>query len=277
MKFHELLFTFGFLMLFSAFSYSQTTINPANPSSATADSLHRFISIVGKDSVLKFMDKRINLAVGAVKEWSIEMSNVKMAMIYALVAEHFRLDTLQIEFNKSTLNGEFYKLYGKYYGSYKRVGDTIAVLSKMGTNLNEMFLKNYNDPIARRAAIYFCNNIKFSQSSLDVLYNKAITESGKDVFENYYLFIELYKSACPSGTISKELLIKYESWLNNYLLTLSVKDSEEIPVELSNLSYTYRKFAFNLYAQTADLKSFGKEFAFLTSSQLNSGGFPGIS
>ncbi len=248
-----------------------------SPSQASADSLSRLIEKVGKDSVSHLIDKRIILAIEEVKRWSIEMSNVKMAMIYYLVAERFKLDTMQIEFNKSPLNGEYYKLYDKFYGSHKRVADTINTLSKSGMDMNGMFLKLYDDPIARRSAIYFCKELKITQKSLESFFEKTIHESGKDIFENYYLFIELRRSACPNQEISAALLKRYEQWMESYLTDLYQKSQTEMPTELSNLSYTYRRIAYRLYSRNHTIDNMGKDFTFLVSSQQPSGGWSGFS
>lgn len=265
------------------FSYTPATIQFERLENDTLDNL---VARIGKDSLIKELDRRIVNATENIKSLTPNIKHSLTAQQLYILNKNFKLnidsflifpniyEKIFIDSSNSVL-----KLYGKRYGDTIEALNYITAINKEKIDINKEVTNQIYNASVRSGFAIFCDLIhqEFSPEVLDTLYKGALLYSSDIRNEFYFAILEFDKSC---GTEENKAAYYrhqlYEKTYPLFNLNSSLSDTtglSAINALKHNLIEKYKLLAYSLYAKDFDIKAKQKDVIYFLSSQTNMGGF----
>ena len=257
------------------------------------DTVGRFITKFGKDSLLKVIDQSIrkgeNFILGNGEKLFYDYSLLE----FMLVAKHFNLRISYNEIDTTRFDYDDYRLYDLYFGNLDKMKYTIDSAKAAGVNLTESLKKNFEYDYVKNMIAIYCEKFSVDKELMDKLFTHTNTLHINDKMYNYWRFVELNRNcedtlvntrayqhklftelyaqnnlkACYLDTFPKT---KNAERLNPKLLDENTPKPRELEIFSSKFN-PMKLLAYALYGNDVNLQHYSENLIYLLDAQHKDG------
>lgn len=216
-----------------------------------SDTVLRFITNYGKDSLLNLLDYSIERASRFFKENNYEIFDPLATAQFIAVNDCYGLE-INLTEKENNLKSGFFKMYGKEYGSTDSFRVQIRKMRDSIPDLSKLFFRNISDKMTKVGFAVFCDEMPFLPKMVDSAYTIALKSTVREKLLFYYMYAELQRN-CPDYAPRTELLksglFKKLNEKSNftYVINSCNKAGITAPTEKSAIYNAFLLSAYGLY------------------------------
>ncbi len=216
-----------------------------------SDTVLKFVSHYGKDSLLRLLDYGIDRAARFFKENNYEIFDPLTTAQFIAVNDCYGLEIDLTEKENSLQNG-FFKMYGKEYGKTDSFRVQIRKMRDSIPDFSKLFFRNIRDKMSKVGFAVLCDEIPYLPKMADSAYSVALKSNTREKLLFYYMFAELQRN-CPDyasrSEIAKAGLFKKlnEKVSFSHVINSCNKTGIKDPTEKSDIYNAYLLAAYGLY------------------------------
>lgn len=295
------LFLTAFFFKLTVFASEPDTLvkNGKNEKTATAslklfpdDTVQRYIKNLGKDSLVKLITYRINIAHKNLLDNSDKFKYDNSLLEYILFAQYFNLKVDYKNIDTSKMSGSLYRLYDLEYGNTKEAIQIIEGMKANGTNMLET-LKAQTLEIIRFSVPFYCEKLTLDKEIYEMIYTNSQKLKINEKMGDYWKFAEINRKCKDeiNGSLQYQEKLFEELFEQNnpktYYLDSLIKivendsiasnTSKADSIRTKELEDFRKKFnpnkmlAYALYANDVNLTSYSDNLIYLLDAQQNNG------
>lgn len=240
-----------------------------------SDTVLRFISNFGKDSLLHLLDNRIERAVRFFNETKYEIYEPLPIAQFIAVNDCYDLGIDLSERSSINRNG-FFKMYGNEYYRTDSLRFAVRKMSDSLPDFNSLFFQHMKDDMTKVGFAVFCDVIPFSKNNADSAYKRSFGCPAYEKLSIYFMFTDLARN-CPeyisvTQTYREDLFGRlYDKYSFKRLIGWCNKTGISAVSDKTKIYNSYVLTAYGLYANdiTIDQRSDNLFYLFALQKELH--------
>ena len=165
------------ILLFTLFSLHSASVF-SKSTNFSNDTIQKFISVYGKDSLVRLIDKSIAKGSKFIGAYEQQLSIADLALEIKAVGKHYQLGFDTLPFRNAISDFAFTRIYDEISGEQKQI-DTLneisdkAIKGMPSDTLNKLFLKDINDLNILKLLNLYCEKMNISNYLFVTIYSKS--------------------------------------------------------------------------------------------------------